>query len=193
MRSLLRSEVTDGRVRAALTAGGGLCRCHVRLAADVAEHDSDGMGLAILAGYLVDDAAARVTAARSGARRAWRRRARRDADGGRCPICEAETRRAHGYFEILSGREDLIARLGAGDGLCLPHLALARDLLSEDEAVRLIVRASTRRAAVLHERLRAFVSTFAHGRGASRTSAEDTACADAVDWLAGSRHVGPPS
>ncbi|MGH9182445.1 MAG: hypothetical protein ACRDZ9_01245 [Acidimicrobiales bacterium] len=162
----------------------------------VAAHEGDSLGLGIVMEFLLTfarrrlDGQARATAGRD--RRRPRRR--RSLTAWSCGACEAETRRAAAYLEILTQASNDEMRSAIEDpdrALCLVHLSAALGRTADERDASLLVRVARRRAEKLHGRVAA--SLGAHASTVGRRVGDDAVLwREAPDWLAGAPRQIPP-
>ena len=200
LEALLYEQVTDVDTRRAIRRSWGFCNRHTWMLPEVG---GASLGTAIISDDLVRRVLARTRERRARRPRAWlaslRRRSptlvdlwkRRTA----CPACaEAAAAEARYLETMLTFTDDgeLRAAYEFSDGLCVPHLVQAVER-GPERAEALV--ACTRQAwARIGSDLAGFLAKHDHRNREPYTEAEATACARALEMLAGARGVtpGPP-
>jgi hypothetical protein len=198
LRSLMASDITDARVVEGLLHSGGLCREHLLLAVEVAEAESDQMGIAILADLLLGNAQRRVERRALAGWRRPRRLGRRTAPSrtpaGPCPACAAEDVVVDGYLDLLvadASRYLAGPLAGPERGLCLPHVLRALDRPQAATWSRAIVEAWASTARLCRSQLGELIRKRDHRYQHEPPGPEALSWRAAADWLVGARRSPP--
>jgi hypothetical protein len=201
LEAILHEQVTDPETRRSLRRSRGFCNWHTWM---LAELEGSAFGAAILCEDLVGRALRRTErppAHRSGVGR-WlaalagggRPSARRDADGGRtpCPACVEAGRTEARYLESLVEfiDDDVLRQAYApSDGICVPHLGLAREGPGDRRHVSALVALTREAWARIARDLAGFVGKHDHRNRQPCTEAEAASRVRAFEMLSGARGV----
>lgn len=184
---LLREDVNNPTVRAALDRAGGLCAVHLRLAVEVADANGDDLGLALVLELLLS------VGARAKHTREGRRRGRRRTAAVECPACAAELQRLRLYVEMIAtSPPDSDIRRAADSpeaALCRAHLSASRRCLPQLDTSWLADR-SLERGVQLRNRVSKRLADHATARGAA-VGADPLWWHEPVAWLVGTTRAAP--
>ena len=133
---LLWESVNDPGVRMGLRASHGYCREHSQMLLRVANARADSLGLAILAEDLLQHV---IADAELEAASKVRRRSRGPIrPAAPCSACQLARRTEECYVRILAAAEDGSAPYEGirhrGRGICVPHLTLGLQLVTDPDA-----------------------------------------------------------
>ena len=198
--SLLYEAVLDGEVRRKLKASHGFCREHVAMLHD---HPGRSLGIALIyetvLRHVID-----LTEQGKLQPGSLRERLRGRAATGTaladelspeqpCPACDVKADAEQSYCSLLTsslGDADLYSAYAAGEGLCLPHLALALEQVTDQEALERLIQPQLARYRTMLAELGEYIRKCDHRFAGEPLGEEGDVWLRAMNAMAGGAGMG---